>query len=171
MLGRLVLCWYSKRKPSEEMRRTTGLWSFLRGRATGLWKGWDFETWLRERRGFVAGGEEKKRKAKAEAAERAMQVMMRRDVKMKQLEIVLVLVEESELLLLLLLWRSAIDWLGGSSSGVGIALGFVSPEIIDSLFYLTDLVDVSYGKLRKVQTLIRECLNNLKSDSEREEQT
>lgn len=149
MLGRLVLCWYPKRKPSEEMRRTTGLWSLLRGRAMDLWKGWDFETWFSATTAFWE--EEKKRKAKAEAAERAMQVMMRRDVKMKQLE--MVLVEESESELLLLLWRSAIDWLGGSSwssSGVGIALGFVSPEIIDSLFYLTNLVDVSYGKTQKV---------------------
>lgn len=114
-----------------------------------LWKGWDFETWFSATTAFWE--EEKKRKAKAEAAERAMQVMMRRDVKMKQLE--MVLVEESESELLLLLWRSAIDWLGGSSwssSGVGIALGFVSPEIIDSLFYLTNLVDVSYGKTQKV---------------------
>lgn len=142
MLGRLVLCWYPKRKPSEEMRRTTGLWSLLRGRAMDLWKGWDFETWFSATTAFWE--EEKKRKAKAEAAERAMQVMMRRDVKMKQLE--MVLVEESESVeSMLLLWRSAIDWLGGSSwssSGVGIALGFlednVSPEIIASIFYLTD---------------------------------
>lgn len=116
------------------MRRTTGLWSLLRGRARDLWKGWDFETWLRERRGFVVGEEEeKKRKAKAEAAERAMQVTMRRDVKTKQLEMVLVVVEVSESDESELLWSSAIDWLGGSSwssFGGGFFADNVSPEII-----------------------------------------
>lgn len=160
MLGRLVLCWYPKRKPSEEMRRTTGLWSLLRGRDTDLWKGWDFETWLR---GFDGEEEEKKRKAKAEAAERAMQVTMRSDVKMKQLEMVLVVEEVSESLLLWL-WRSAIDWLGGSLFGCGFFADNVSPEIIASLFSGRCFIG------RKLQTLIGDsecCLNNLRSEREK----
>lgn len=91
MLGNLVLNWYPKRNPSDEIKRTTGLSSFLSGRATDLSKAGDFETWFKERTGFW---EEKKRNAKAEAADRAMQVTRRRDVKMKQLE--MLLVEESE---------------------------------------------------------------------------
>lgn len=145
MFGSLVLNWYPKRNPSEEIKRTTGLSSFLSGRATDLWKDGDLETWFRERTGFW---EEKKRKAKAEAAERATQVTIRRDVKTKQLEMELVEELESESEESVLLSRSAIDWLGGfwSSSGV-LALGFFAdnaspPEIIASLFSVTGLVDV-----------------------------
>lgn len=62
MFGRLVLNWYPKRNPSEEISRTTCLSSFSSGRATGC----DFETWFRETTAFW---EEKKRKAKMKQLE------------------------------------------------------------------------------------------------------
>lgn len=104
MLGSLVLNWYPKRNPSEDISRTTGLSSFL------------------------SGWEEKKTKKKT--AERVTQVMIRRDVKMKQLE--MEIVEESALMLS----RGAFDWLGGSSSGskaLCLLADDESPEIIASL--------------------------------------
>lgn len=78
MWGVGALNWYPNRNPSEETKRTTGRLSFVRGRDT--------------REGVLGGGggcgggvdggfEEKKRKAKAKDVDKAMQVMMMREMK------------------------------------------------------------------------------------------
>ncbi|KAK1583126.1 hypothetical protein Q3G72_021204 [Acer saccharum] len=74
MFGVGVLNWYSNRNPSEEIKRTTGLFSFLRGRAVDLREEENDEEVLED--------EEKKRKAKATTTERAMQVTSTRAMKM-----------------------------------------------------------------------------------------
>lgn len=66
-----ALNWYPYRKPSKEIRRTTGWESFVNGRT------WSFEGLEME------VGEEKRRKAKAMAAAVEMQVVMRRVEKRK----------------------------------------------------------------------------------------
>lgn len=74
MLGVGVLNWYPNRNPSEEIKRTTGCPNFLRGRARAK-----LLEIAEEESPEVA---EKKRKAKAKAADRAMQVMRIRAMKM-----------------------------------------------------------------------------------------
>lgn len=72
MLGVAVLNWYPNRNPSDEIRRTTGWGSLDNGRAV--------DAMLAEE-GVWNLSEEKKRKAKAPEAARAMQVMRRREMK------------------------------------------------------------------------------------------
>lgn len=61
MVGVFVLNWYPKRNPSQEMRMTTGPWSFDRGLSVETEEEEDVE-------------ENSKKPAEATATERAMQV-------------------------------------------------------------------------------------------------
>lgn len=72
-----VLNWYPNRNPSEETNRTTGWSSFAKARALD-----STDVELCAGVAVAFDGVEKKRKAKAIAAERAMQVMSKREMKM-----------------------------------------------------------------------------------------
>ncbi|PON85366.1 hypothetical protein TorRG33x02_187760 [Trema orientale] len=105
MFGVGALNWYPNRNPSEEINRTTGRSRFRSGRATES----DDVVWI------VVLGVEKKRKAKAPAAERATHVTRRRE--MKTTVVAVDFLEESdEDVESVLKERRAVVGLGGSSS-------------------------------------------------------
>lgn len=121
MLGVGVLYWYPNRNPSDEIKRTTGLVSLERGRATDS---------------MLAAAvseeeeEEKKRKAKAPEAARAMQAKRRREMKRTVVDFDGGVVDDDEEVeSSVAKERRAVDGFCGSSSDDGICIVFVKVPI------------------------------------------